>query len=934
MWQKLKASIAQWRVPLITAPSIAVLVSVGSFLGVFQLLEEAVRDEFFRQRPLEPPEEAIVVVTIDEPDISAVGDWPIPDAVLARLLSKLRSQQPLAIGMDLYRNLPEEPGHEQLLEVFRTTPNLIGIEKIIGDRVGPPPVLPELGQVALANVIVDSDRNIRRALLSAVDGTEVKLTLATRVALMYLETKGITLEMLDARQQKLKLGRAIFTPLKSGDAGYRNQDDLGGYQILMNWRGPISSFETISMTDVLEGRLKPEQLRDRIVFIGTSADSANDFFETPYSGSGFSHVDQMPGVLVHANLASQIIRSALEGRSLLRGLPAMGQWAWIALWSGIGVAGSWWLESQKQQQHPFLGSQTLLATLGAGVLLIGGAYLVFLAGVLLPVISPLTALSLGTIATTNLYKQWKLELTNRQLAAANQQLEDYSRTLEYKVEERTAQLKDAKEEAEAAKEAADTANAAKSQFLSSMSHELRTPLNGILGYAQIFQRDKSLNKQQQDGINVIHQCGTHLLELINDILDLSKIEARKMELYPHEIHVPTFLQGVIEMCRIKASQKDISFTYQGESELPEGIYADEKRLRQILINLLGNAIKFTDSGGVSLNVSPIVDRYESAQSPSAKIRFQVADTGVGMSERQIAKIFLPFEQVGETSRRSQGTGLGLAISQQIAQMMDSKLNVRSQLGMGTTFWFDLDLPVVSTGRVAAKDTDIGIIVGYAGKRRQILLVDENPENNAMLRSFLVPLGFTLLLAENGEEGIEVAIAEHPDLIIADSILPVLDGLEMLRRLRTRPEFQQLPAIASSASAYKRDRQKSKEAGFDDFLPKPIVARQLLEKLQVHLGLEWTYERPTETVAEASEANGKLEEKVPPVEVLEQLCELARGGLFFDIEELLTQLQADDKQFIWFSQKILQFAEEFEGEKIQESLAPYLGDRSSNCCRRT
>lgn len=924
-WQKLQGIIKHWGVPLITAPSIAFLVGAGSFLGAFKLLEEAVRDEFFRRRPLDPPSEEIVVVTIDEPDIAAVGDWPIPDGVLAELLSKVRSQQPAVIGMDMFRDLPEEPGHEQLLEVFRTTPHLIGVEKIIGDRVGPPPVLQELGQVALANVIVDSDGNIRRALLSAQDGNEVKLTLATRVALMYLEeTQGINLEMLNAEQQKLKLGQGIFTPLKSGDAGYREQDDLGGYQILMNWRGPISAFKTVSMTEVLTGNIEPEIMRDRIVLIGSSADSVKDFFQTPYSGATFEELGPMPGVVVHANLASQIISSALSGRPLMRGLSAMAEWLWISIWSGIGVAGTWLLESKKHQQRQLIVSQILLANVGAGLLLIGTAYRVFLQGIVLPVISPLTALSIGAIVTTNLYKQWKLKLANSQLAAANQQLEEYSRTLEYKVEERTLQLKEAKEEAEAAKEAADAANSAKSQFLSSMSHELRTPLNGILGYAQIFQQDRNLDKPQKEGINVIHQCGTHLLELINDILDLSKIEARKMELYPKEIHLPTFLQGVIEMCRIKASEKGISFTYQGDRDLPEGIYADEKRLRQILINLLGNAIKFTDNGGVTLKIEMLNDGQKTQGDPNPKKRFhfQVEDTGVGMSPEQVAKIFLPFEQVGETSRRSQGTGLGLAIGQQIAEMMGAKIQVRSKLGAGTTFWFDLDVPAINTSQ--ATDTYLGIIKEYVGKRRQILLVDENWENQVILRRFLEPIGFIIWDAGNGEEGLEMASKKRPDLIISDMFMPVMDGVEMIRRLRTKPEFKQLPIIASSASAYESDRQKSREAGCDDFLPKPIVTEHLLEKLQGHLGLEWIYEQPIETVQSESK---KPAEIVPPAEVLTEIYELSRGGLFFNIEDIIVKLQQEDDKFIWFSQKILQFTEEFEGEKIQVFIEPYLSDRS-------
>ena len=948
MWQKLYALISQGRVPLMTATSIAVLVSAGSFFGVFQLLEGAVRDEFFRLRSLEKPEDAIVIVTIDEADIAAVGDWPITDRVLAELLEKLRSGQPRAIGMDLYRNLPEEPGYQELVAVFRSTLNLIGIENIIGARVPPPPILKELGQVALANVVLDSDRKVRRGLLSAKDsedGGSIKLTLPTQLALMYLEAEGITLEAIDPEQQKLKLGRAIFTPLKAGDAGYRESDDLGGYQILMNWRGSHSSFPTISMTAVLEGKIEPEQLRDRIVLIGSIANSTNDFFESPYDSSGFAQTNPMPGVVVHANLASQIIRSALEGRPLLQGLQRVSAAVWIAIWSGVGAILSWGLENTDKQRSKLPGIGTLLGSSVAGVMLIAGAYCAFLEGIILPVIAPLAGLGLSAIVTTNLYKQWKLEVANNQLGAANQKLEEYSHNLELKVEERTAELKTAKEEAEAARAVADSANSAKSDFLSNMSHELRTPLNGILGYAQIFQQDKSLNHKQLDGVNVIYQCGTHLLNLINDILDLSKIEARKMELYPSELDFPIFLQGVVEMCRIKAEQKGISFTYCGSTLLPEGIVADEKRLRQVLINLLGNAIKFTDKGGVTLRVDLFdnsqgrrqeVEESEQqappkqsnlSQLPVAKIRFQVEDTGVGMSPEQAAKIFSPFEQVGETGRRSQGTGLGLSISQKIAGMMGSTIEIGSELGRGSTFWFDADFPAIATTQLGKKDSETKAIAGYTGKKRQILVVDDKWENRDILRNLLEPVGFVVLEAVNGVRGLERVLKEKPDLIVTDLAMPELDGFEMTRRLRARPEFQELPIVASSARAYQTDREKSAEAGCNDFLPNPIVGKRLLALLQTHLELEWIYEK-AEAVPSylyASEADMQPEDIVPPPEpILKQIYELAAGGLFFEIEEILDRLEKLAPKFCPFTRQIFECTEDFESEKIMEYIQTYLG----------
>ena len=227
------------------------------------------------------------------------------------------------------------------------------------------------------------------------------------------------------------------------------------------------------------------------------------------------------------------------------------------------------------------------------------------------------------------------------------------------------------------KAAADTANHAKSEFLANISHELRTPLNGILGCAQILLRSPALPNQEQYHVNIIEQCGSHLLTLINDILDLSKIEAKKLELYPGDVHFPSFLQGIVEICGIRAKQKGILFVYKPAIDLPTGVHIDVKRLRQVLLNLLGNAIKFTDEGQVTFNIE-VIDRLPSdGQTVKHRIRCTVEDAGIGITPAELSKIFLPFEQVGEKKRQVEGTGLGLAITRQLVQMMGSDIHVQS-----------------------------------------------------------------------------------------------------------------------------------------------------------------------------------------------------------------------------------------------------------------
>ncbi len=247
-------------------------------------------------------------------------------------------------------------------------------------------------------------------------------------------------------------------------------------------------------------------------------------------------------------------------------------------------------------------------------------------------------------------------------------------------------------ELQAAKAASEVANRAKSEFLTNMNHELRTPLNGILGYAQILQRDPATTEKQHKGVSVIHQCGSHLLRLINDILDFSKLEVQKMDLYPQDFHLLNFLTSTVEMCRLKAEQKGVAFYYQPADDLPVAVHADEKRLRQVLLNLLSNAVKFTDFGSVTFTIS-LANNL--SQSETYKIRFQIEDTGIGIPPEKLAVIFLPFEQAGTHDRNSEGTGLGLAISQQIIQMMSSTIQVNSIFGKGSSFCFEVDLPAAT-----------------------------------------------------------------------------------------------------------------------------------------------------------------------------------------------------------------------------------------------
>ena len=490
--------------------------------------------------------------------------------------------------------------------------------------------------------------------------------------------------------------------------------------------------------------------------------------------------------------------------------------------------------------------------------------------------------------------------------------------LERRVEERT-------EELAGAKETAEIATQTKSAFIAHMSHELRTPLNGILGFTQILQQDTTLTTAQKKGVNVIHQCGSHLLTLINDILYLSKIEAGKLELAVDDFYFRSFLDSLVEIVRVRAVEKGIAFTFQAQTPLPAAVRGDETRLRQVLLNLLSNAVKFTQTGGVIFTVGYVGNRHEGGR----KLRFTIEDTGVGIPSDRLADIFLPFQQLTDTQSHSEGTGLGLTISQNIVRQLGGEIQVRSTFGCGSQFWFEVELPQIEMSKALHPRESQRRIIGFCGESRRILIVDDKHANREVLRSWLHPLGFTIVEAQNGRQALTTALEHRPDLILLDLVMPVLDGFEVARRIRREPALEDIPIVANSASTLANDRAGCYDAGCNAFLVKPISLERLLDLLQEQLGLEWVYEEvaPAASPEDALKSKGRSEERLPLVyptaEILARLLELARQGDIRGILRQAEELAQSEERWIPFADRVRQLAESFQEVKLRQWLEEIL-----------
>jgi PAS domain S-box-containing protein len=466
-----------------------------------------------------------------------------------------------------------------------------------------------------------------------------------------------------------------------------------------------------------------------------------------------------------------------------------------------------------------------------------------------------------------------------------------------------------------AKQESEAANKAKSVFLSNMSHEIRTPLNAIIGFSQLMKRDMNLSSQQKEYNTAIIRAGEHLLELINEILELSKIEAGRIVLNPTSIDLHAMCDDIYMMFRERANDKHLQLLFENSEDLPRYVMVDEGKLRQLFVNIIGNAIKFTEEGGVAIRTQAI-----SSEEGKSYLIVEVQDSGPGISEEEIGKLFRHFEQTSTGVKKGTGTGLGLALSRELALLMGGDITVSSKVGEGSIFTFKIEFTAGNESEIEKPDTKRVIGIADKSKSYTILVVDDKKENLQVAVNLLELVGFSTEEAVDGKEAIEKVIASKPDLILMDMRMPVMDGYEATRIIKTMDDYKDIPIVALTASTFEDERKRIEALKMQGYIRKPFRESDLFNTIGKTLNIKYIYENEPEEVV-----TDNLESEITSSEIiLDKLSdsfikEMQDAISVADRDKIILLISGIERDFPALSNKLMEMANKYEYGQIEELL---------------